>query len=424
MRRRLLTSTALIALASVLVLGIPLGLVGSSLLQQRTEQRLEREADAVAGKLALLIARGRPVTASTLDALASPGDRLEATLADGTRVAGGSPISGKVTRVRSGSSAPVAVTALAPAHERTESIGKVWLAVILLSMLAVGVAVGLALLQARRLAWPLEQLAAQARAIGGDEVVAHDQTGIAEIDRVGRTLAAAARRATDALQREREFSANVSHQLRSPLTALRLRLEELTTASAPPEVADEARAALVQADRLLETIAGLERLSSSSGERAARVDLARLAREHVNEIWSPRFAKAGRVVCVAPADGVWGRLDAQDARQLLDVLLDNALGHGAGAATVTLGADESWTRMVVEDEGPGVTPEVAHRVFERRWSGAGGSGIGLALARELVRQAGGELTLTRRSPPRFEALVRAGEPRQAAASSSSAAPPK
>jgi signal transduction histidine kinase len=413
-RRRLLVSTVLIALAAVLVLGLPLGFVGGRLLQQRSEQRLEREADTAAGALARRIADGEKIDASVLDAYTEPGHQLEVVLPGGRRLAGTRPIDGAVTRVAAGDDAALRVVVLAPAHERTEDVGAVWLAVIVLSLVAVAVAVGLARVQGRRLARPLERLSEQARRIGSPVAeVSHEHAGIDEIDRVSHALARADERVTEALRREREFSANASHQLRSPLTGLRMRLEELESGSASADVSAEAGAALAQADRMMATIAGLEQLAASRGEQAEPTDLARLAAHHVGGEWRRRYAAAGRELTVVPERGVQGRLDPEVARQLLDVLLDNALEHGAGAVRVRLATDPGWARLSVEDEGEGVGDAAVAHVFDRRWSGAGGNGIGLALARELVRQSGGELSLARARPARFDALVPAPDGREA-----------
>src|SRR4051794_2597018 len=166
MRRRLLVSTTSIALAAVLLLGIPLGIIGSRLLTQSVEQRLEREADTAAARIVAARRAGRPVDAALLDSLAETGHRLEVRLADGRLVSGGSRLDGEaVTRVRAGD-ARAQVTVVAPANERDERVGGVWLAVLVLSIAAVAAAVGLGLLQGRRLAGPLEALARRAAALG------------------------------------------------------------------------------------------------------------------------------------------------------------------------------------------------------------------------------------------------------------------
>jgi len=91
-------------------------------------------------------------------------------------------------------------------------------------------------------------------------------------------------------------------------------------------------------------------------------------------------------------------------RQLLDVLLEIALRHGEGATAIVSASRGSTARIVVRDSGPGISAETAERLFERHVS-TGGSGVGLAVARDLVRREGGELRLAGRRPAAFEAVL-------------------
>jgi signal transduction histidine kinase len=404
-RRRLLVSTALIALVAVLVLGVPLGLVGTRLLRQRAEARLEREADAAAVALGRRLRTGRPVDTTTVAGLARAGDRLAVVLPDGRRVVAGADVGRDPVRAEAARAGALSVTALAPATERTDDIGGVWLAVIVLSLVAVGTAVALALLQARRLAAPMERLAAHVGRVAEPDVsVEAHPTGIAELDAIGHALADADRRVEDVLRREREFTANASHQLRSPLAGLRMRLEELRALATTDDARAEADAALAQADRLMGTIEHLEGLARGRDAEPAATDLAGVVADHVAVAWAPRFATAGRALTVDPSRGVPARLAPEAARQVVDVLLDNALRHGAGATAVKVVAEDGRVRLRVGDEGPGVPAARADALFARGVSSAGG-GVGLAVARELVRREGGELALVRARPACFEATV-------------------
>jgi signal transduction histidine kinase len=408
-RRRLLLSTGLIALVAVLVLGVPLGIVGTGLLRQRAVARLEREADSAAVVVGRRLRDHRPVNEAAVAELARPGHRLVVVLPGGARVAGGANVGREPLRAEAARAGALRVTALAPAVERTDGAGGVWLAVIVLSLLAVGTAVALALVQARRLAAPMERLARRAGRVAdsGVSVDAHP-TGIAEIDRIGAALADADRRVEEVLRREREFSDNASHQLRTPLAGLRMRLEELRALASSDAAADEADAAIAQADRLMDTIEHLEALARGRAAEPATADLAQVVAGHVVAAWAPRFAAAGRILTATPSDGVDARLAPETARQVVDVLLDNALRHGAGATAVTVTTDGRWARLRVADDGPGVAPARTAKLFERGWSsGNGGGGVGLAVARDLVRAEGGDLSLARARPACFELVVRA-----------------
>ena len=409
MRRRLLVSTGLIALVAVLVLGVPLGVVGTRLLTQRTEARLEREADAAAVALGRRLRAGHPIDAAAVAAAARPGDRIAVVLPGGRRVAGGANVGAAPLRARAARGGALSVTALAPRTDRADDIGGVWLAVIVLSLVAVGTAVGLALLQARRLAAPMERLAAGVGRVADPGVSVDPRpTGIAELDAIGAALADADRRVEDVLRREREFTDNASHQLRSPLTGLRMRLEELRALAATDAAAAEADAALAQADRLMATIAHLEELARGRAADPGPTDLARVVAEHVAVEWAERFAAAGRALTATPPAGIAGRLAPEAARQVVDVLLDNALRHGAGATAVTVTVEGGRVRVRVRDDGPGVPAASADRLFERGVTSRNGGGVGLAVARELVRREGGELSLVGARPVCFEASVPVG----------------
>jgi signal transduction histidine kinase len=403
-RRRLLSSTGLIALVAVLVLGIPLGAVGSGLLEQRAAQRLEREADAAAVVLERKRRQTGSITAADVAAVAAAGHRLEVELPDGRRLAGGAVVGQNPVRVRG--SGPLAVTVLAPGSERVEDTGGVWLAVIVLSLVAVAAAVALALLQARRFAGPMERLARRAGTVGHGDGAPARPSGLAEVDRIGEALDAADRRIAELLRREREFSANASHQLRGPLTGLRMRLEELSAIAERDDERAEAEAALAQADRLQDVIEHLELLARGRDEPAERIDVAALTAEHVAREWSARFAAAGRELETSADGPVLARIGGETVRQLLDVLLENALGHGEGATAVVLGARGATARIVVRDSGPGVDAADAERLFDRHFStGESGSGVGLAVARELVQREGGDLRLAGHRPAAFEAIL-------------------
>lgn len=404
MRRRMLLSTVLIAVVAVALLGVPLGLVGTRLITESAGSRLEREADRAATRLAAERDAGRPIDAALVASVASPGHRLEVQRADGVVVRGGDSVQSGFRVAADGPGGFRSVVVVAPADERSEHHAGVWLAVAVLSLLAIAVAVALALLQARRLSRPLETAARRAAGIGRPGFApSPPPSGVTEVDAVEHALSEADARISELLRAEREFSTNVSHQLRGPVTGLRLRLEEiglLATGSADLEA--EAEAALSQADRLMETITHVEALARGLEQIGPPVDLAAVARDQA-ETWRPRFAAAGRALSVQAPTPVDVTLPAEALRQLVDVLLDNALAHGAGAASLTVTRADAWSRLIVEDAGPGVPQADRVRVFERGHSRNASSGVGLALARDLVRRGGGELRLTGAS--RFEALL-------------------
>ncbi len=396
MRRRLVTSTAAIALASVIVLGVPLGLVEAARVRTDATARLEREADAVASAIDDRLEAHQPLSPTALDRFVRPGHRVVITTPAGKRVTVGEPLDGELTRVRSGTSQNATVIAEAPASEASDRVARAWLLIAALAVGGVGAAVALAFVQARRLARPLESLASSSARLGeGDFSTRAGRFSIPEVDALAHILDASAGRIARLVAREREFSANVSHQLRTPLTALRLRLEELALHS-------DADAALGEVDRLETTIAGLAGYAreASAGE-ATGFDLADLSRRHA-DTWKVLFQRAGRSLDVDAPVAVGVTASAAALGQVLDVLLDNALHHGSGRTVVSVTDDGRRARMAVEDEGSGVAPEAAAQIFERGSSDHGGTGIGLHLAQVLSTSEGGRLVLARNAPPCFE----------------------
>jgi signal transduction histidine kinase len=408
-RRRLLVSTGVIALVAVLVLGLPLGVVGARLLREAGNQRLEREADQVTAQLAAMRARGDRIDAAALNRLVRPGHVLEVALPDGRRLRAGRVAPGETVRVRAGAGGSTRVAVVAPRSDVDDDVGAVWLAVIVLSLVAVAIAMGLALFQARRLAGPLEALADDASRIGERESEAAPDSGVAEIDRLARELRQADERIADLIRREREFSDNASHQLRTPLASLRMRLEEVEALAESPAAAAEAAAALEQADRLLVAIEHLEAFARARDQDSDGMhDVSALVDTHVRFAWSDPYESAERELDLDLAVGLWTTTPPETVRQVVDVLLENALVHGRGAVTLRLRRDAGVIRLSVADRGAGIGDDDGDRIFERGVSLASGSGLGLAVARELAHAGDAELRLARRSPPRFELSMPAG----------------
>ncbi|UTI63856.1 ATP-binding protein [Paraconexibacter antarcticus] len=401
-RRRLVRSTVFIALAAVLVLGIPLVVVETARVGTDQAFRLEREADVVGGVIDDRVEAGEPISAKQIAQHVQPGHRVSVTL-DGRTLTVGAHLTGGIRSSRASSSRNAVVVASAPRSEESARVRRVWLLIILLGTGGVVLAVGLAAFQARRLSRPLERLVATSVRLGdGDFSARATRSAVPEIDAIASALDRSAEQIARLVAREREFSANVSHQMRTPLTALRLRVEELALIEDPAQREEEAAAALREADRLEATIVQL--LAYAREERvgrAVRLDLSAIAADHV-ATWKPVFAQTGRSVRLDAAAGVRGVASRGMVGQVLDVLLENALRHGRGAVAVRVATDRQRATVTVEDQGAGVPPEGREAVFHRGASTSGGTGIGLYLARALAEADGASLRVVPGRPSCLE----------------------
>lgn len=432
MRTRIVTLAVLTSVLAIGLFGLPLALGIAQYAMLDEQSKLVRVADATAIAVSpeLHDADVPPEIPAARDntALAVYDERGERVTGDGP------PADALVHQALSGDTATgmdgaYLVVAVAVTHE-SDVIGAVraaspraavyaqvriaWLAMGALGLLAVGLVWLLARRQARRLARPLEELAGTARRLGdGDFSVRNDPVAIPEIDAVGRALNRTASRLDEMLARERAFSADASHQLRTPLTGLRLRLEAALehpdALEDPDRDTRQARQAITNAiadvDRLDQTIAELLALARDTRHaNSAPLDLPALLSE-VERGWRDRLAAAHRELRITVDPSAPGSTaSAAAVRQVLTVLLDNAATHGSGTVTVAVRDAADALAVDVSDQGAGITASESD-LFTRRSDRAAGHGIGLALARSLAEAEGGRLTLTHPSPPTFTLLM-------------------
>ena len=299
---------------------------------------------------------------------------------------------------------PLVVLALS---DRDESIGLVvmiWLAGTL-AALAAAAAVGV--LQANVLRAPLAGLQRRAENLGsGQKREPLRTSGISEVDRVAELLERSADRVDRLIAAERQFASDASHQLRTPLTALSMRLEEIMQADDQQTVREEAGSALAQVERLATVVEHLLDGVRDNNLRAGPVPLDDIVLQQVVE-WEPAFAARHRIVKATGTRGLVALATPNGLSQVLATLLENSLIHGAG--TVTVSTRSTGISLVVEvsDEGPGVPPELGSRIFERSVSGRRGTGLGLAVARELAEADGGRLELVQQKPAMFALFLSA-----------------
>jgi signal transduction histidine kinase len=417
-KRRLVAAIAGVAALSVTLFAVPLGVV----LQRhyRDEELLRLQRDTVAAT------RQIDLGETTRDQIELPRGPAQLTVYDraGRRVAGtaGPPMADGVVRetLRGGRPADRAadgrLIAAVPLVVGERVTGAVradrdddravarahasWWRLAGIGAGVVALAVAAAFVLAARLARPLQRLAGSATRLGqGNFAARAPRAGVPEVDVVAAALDATAARLHDMLSRERAFSSDASHQLRTPLAALRLELEAVELRGEPPT---EIRAALAQVDRLEDTIATLLAVARDAPRASTEVPLGRLLDE-TERRWRSPLAAAGRPFRVGRGEpGAAVRASEAVLREILDVLVDNALRHGGGAVDVRVRDAGEWLAIDVRDEGAGVSAE--RDPFERRTGD--GVGIGLALARALAHAEGGRLELTHAGPgPVFSLVV-------------------
>jgi signal transduction histidine kinase len=268
-----------------------------------------------------------------------------------------------------------------------------------LALLATVGAGALAYWQARRLARPMGRLADAAAQLGaGDFSVQTTPSGVAEIDRTADALTVTARRLSDLVERERAFVARASHQLRTPLTRLRLELEAGLD-SDPEGLAEAARDALATSEHLSQTLDDVLMLTRQDGQTTTPFDVEALLKE-CDEKWHGLFAAADRPLRWVVEEPPNALASAVAVRQVVHVLLDNALRHGSGA--VTLVGRESADAVAIDVIDQGNQPVT--------WPPEVTSGhLGLAMARSVAESQHGRLLLSQDDKStRFTLLLPAG----------------
>ncbi|MCX2971163.1 MULTISPECIES: ATP-binding protein [Streptomyces] len=406
MRRRLINSTLAVVLVVIAVFGASIVVIETRAIERSAYETTQSEAARLVAVVEARLAAGERVTGETMRS-AVPADRyVRIELPGQSPIAHGERPRGEVIEARATGGNGEAVTVQQPRSVVTDEVGRILLIILAVAALTIVAAALLAVQQARRVAAPLTDLAETAERLGsGDPRPRHRRYGVPELDRVADVLDASAERIARMLTAERRLAADASHQLRTPLTALSMRLEEIVhTAShpeAPESVGEEAAIALAQVERLTDVV---ERLLTNSRDArstsAVGFDLDEVVLQQVEE-WRPAYRGAGRAIVHSGKAGLRAVGTPGAVATVLATLVENALVHGGG--TVALRTRVTGNQVVVEvtDEGPGVDPELGSRVFERTVSGHNSTGLGLAVARDLAEADGGRLELLQQHPPVF-----------------------
>jgi signal transduction histidine kinase len=416
-RRRVLEATIGAVTVAVVLLGVPLAVFGMLMVRDADQRELDLRAGAIGRVVERRIANGEQVDAEFLQPWVGGEDDLLADvvvqLPDGERVSVGPGHGGRITRATeltpSGAVVRVEVTSAQILVRGLQVLGLV----IIASVLAVVAGILVAQWEARRLAAPLIYLAASAEQLGSGQVRPRIKpSGVEEIDLVAAELARTADRLAARLAAERQFTADASHQLRTPLTALSMRLEEIQVLAESEDVREEARISLEQVERLVTVVDDLLATSRrAAGGTTEVVQLDDVLRQQEEE-WARTFEAAGRRLEVSYDPQVNVLATPGGLAQVLATLIENSLTHGGGTTSIrTRPSGANGYVVEVADEGLGVSDELAPTIFERHVTSGRGTGLGLALARDLAAADGGRLSLAQRRPAVF-ALFLSAAPRR------------
>jgi len=453
MTRRLLAGYLTLTFVVLVVLEIPLGVANARSERRDLSAKVERDATSVASLAEDTLETGRPTAVPALQEIAEryardTGGRIVVVDAQGLALVDSSPpapgprsfasrpevaaaLRGDVTSgirhsrtlstdllyvaVPVASSGVVygAVRVSYPTSTLDERVRRYWLLLgaIALIVLALAVAAGLRL--SRWVARPLLRLEEAAQAAGGGDLRARAPVddGPPEVRSLALAFNDTVAKVEALLGSQHEFVADASHQLRTPLTALRLRLENLEADVAEPSRAG-LESALAEVERLVQIVEGLLALArADSGEApAGAIDLAALVAERVGA-WQALAEERG--VALRAEGGPLPAAHAAPERvvQVLDNLIANAVEHSPPGKSVTVRASTSGERLElrVTDKGPGLSADERARAFDRFWrgrTGSAGSGLGLAIVRRLVETDGGEALLEEAPGGGLAAVVR------------------
>ncbi|MGG8405252.1 ATP-binding protein [Streptomyces sp. 12297] len=398
----MINSTLAVVLVVIAVFGVSLVIVETRTITNSAQESVDSEALRLAGIVEANVLEKEPVDPDALAEQLAAGRSARILLPGRAPLAIGPHIGGSVIRGSAEGERGELVIVEESRDTVTKEVGRTLAVVGAVALLAVVAAVLLAVRQANRLTSPLTDLAETAERLGsGDPRPRHKRYGVPELDRVADVLDSSAERIGRMLTAERRLAADASHQLRTPLTALSMRLEEITVTDDLETVREEASIALTQVERLTDVVQRL--LTNSRDPRtgsAVPFDLDEVVKQQVEE-WRPAYRSAGRAIVRSGKQGMRAVGTPGAVAQVLAALIENSLMHGGG--TVALRTRVTGNQAVIEvtDEGPGVPADLGNRIFERTISGRNSTGIGLAVARDLAEADGGRLELLQTHPPVF-----------------------
>lgn len=442
MSKRLLASYLTLAAIVLLALEIPLGVSFARNERRDLTQKVERDAFALASRFEDVLEKGTDVGVAeivepqTTEYTKTTGGRVVVVTAGGDSLAdtsepdgdsrsfasrpefvqalqGGRTATGirhsrtlggdflyVAVPVASGGVVHGAVRITYPTSEVDARVHRSWILLGAIAVIVLGVSALVGLRFAQATVVPLARLERAADAAGaGDLTVRAPVEGPPEVRSLANRFNQMVGRLGELVRSQEAFVADASHQLRTPLSALRLRLENLES-HVDPVGQGGLEGAIGELDRLSRLVDGLLVLAraDSGSATAERIDLGALVRDRV-DLWSALAAEQDVRVVAAIEGSIAVRATPGRLDQVLDNLVENALAVSPPNGTITVSAASAAgvVELHVRDQGPGMTDEELVRAFDRFWRSertqAEGTGLGLPIVRRLVESDGGSIEL-------------------------------
>jgi signal transduction histidine kinase len=461
MTRRLVVTYFTITAFALASLAIPFGITFAHREKDRLLFAIERDADDIAAEAQATVAQGKPPPKSAIFLYAAktgghvivvdrngialldtdnptgrPRDfssrpeviqALSGRRSDGSRYSEtlGTNLIYTAVPITGGTDLEVhgAVRITYPSATLDARIRRTWSRLALLCLLILCLVMIVGWLLARGVTRSVRQLEAAANRVAGGDLTTRvpERTGPPELQHLEHAFNQMAAEVARLMDAQQQFVADASHQLRTPLTALQLRLENLdarVAASDRPAV----EAIIADLERLNRLVDGLLVLARDDGEasRTEVVDVSAVALTRA-QAWTDVMADRGVQLAIESSPGALAHVTSGAVEQLVDNLVDNALAVSRAGDSVTIRVEthERNIELHIIDHGPGLDPRDRARAFDRFWRASdapsGGSGLGLAIVRRLAEASGGDARLDQNASGGIDAVVTL--PRARAASS-------